>query len=41
MVSRYIRVRDDVPRTVSGKVQKHPLRKEGVAADTCDGEVTR
>jgi crotonobetaine/carnitine-CoA ligase len=41
MVPRYIRILDDLPKTASGKVQKHLLRKEGVTPDTYDGEVRR
>jgi crotonobetaine/carnitine-CoA ligase len=41
MVPRYIRVLDDLPKTASGKVQKHILRKEGVTPGTFDRDVTR
>lgn len=38
MVPRYIRVVDDLPKTASGKLQKHMLRAEGVTTDTWDRE---
>ena len=38
MVPRYLRVLEDLPKTASGKVQKHLLRKDGVTADTWDRE---
>ncbi|TDR35854.1 AMP-binding protein [Aquamicrobium defluvii] len=41
MVPRYIRVLDDLPKTASGKVQKHILRREGVTPDTFDRDVKR
>ena len=34
MVPRYLRVLDELPKTASGKVQKHQLRTAGVTADT-------
>lgn len=36
MVPRYVRVLDELPKTASGKVQKHILRTEGVTPDTFD-----
>lgn len=41
MVPRYIRILADLPKTASGKVQKHLLRKEGVTADTYDAAPPR
>ena len=41
MVPRYLRVLDDLPKTASGKVQKHLLRKEGVTDDTFDREAAK
>ncbi|GGG83810.1 ATP-dependent acyl-CoA ligase [Salipiger pallidus] len=41
MVPRYLRVLDDLPKTASGKVQKHLLRKAGVTLDTWDREVDK
>lgn len=38
MVPRYVRVVDDLPKTASGKLQKHLLRSEGLTADTWDRE---
>ncbi|MBC5767048.1 AMP-binding protein [Ramlibacter albus] len=38
MVPRYVRVVDALPRTETHKVQKYPLRKEGVTPDTWDRE---
>lgn len=38
MVPRYLRVLEGLPKTASGKVQKHMLRKDGVTADTWDRE---
>jgi crotonobetaine/carnitine-CoA ligase len=38
MVPRYIRVVNDLPKTASGKLQKHVLRSDGVTADTWDRE---
>jgi len=37
MVPRYLRVMEDLPKTASGKVQKHVMRSEGITADTVDG----
>ena len=34
MLPRYVRVMDDLPKTASGKVQKHVMRAEGVTADS-------
>lgn len=34
MVPRYVRVMEDLPKTASGKVQKHVMRSEGVTGDT-------
>lgn len=34
MVPRYLRVLEELPKTASGKVQKHYLRTTGVTADT-------
>ncbi|MGO4675459.1 AMP-binding protein [Bosea sp. 2YAB26] len=36
MVPRFIRIVDELPKTASGKLQKHVLRSEGVTADTFD-----
>lgn len=36
MVPRYIRVTQDLPKTASGKLQKHALRHDGVTPDTFD-----
>ncbi len=36
MVPRYIRVMAELPKTASGKVQKHLLRQEGIRPDTHD-----
>ena len=41
MVPRYIRVLDDLPKTASGKVQKHVMRTEGITADTWEAQNTR
>ncbi len=38
MVPRYVRLADDLPKTSSGKLQKHVLRADGVTADTWDRE---
>ncbi|WP_332609815.1 AMP-binding protein [Achromobacter sp. ESBL13] len=38
MVPRYVRVVDDLPKTASGKLQKHVLRSEGLADGTWDRE---
>jgi len=38
MVPRYVRLVDDLPKTASGKLQKHVLRQEGVAAGVWDRE---
>lgn len=38
MVPRYIRIVADLPKTASGKLQKHVLRSDGVTADTWDRE---
>ncbi|MCC5979067.1 MAG: AMP-binding protein [Salinarimonas sp.] len=38
MVPRYIRVTQDLPKTASGKLQKHALRNDGVTPDTFDRE---
>ncbi|EAQ04756.1 AMP-dependent synthetase and ligase [Pseudooceanicola batsensis HTCC2597] len=34
MVPRYVRVMEELPKTASGKIQKHVMRSEGVTADT-------
>ncbi|SEG77955.1 AMP-binding protein [Bosea lathyri] len=36
MVPRFVRVVADLPKTASGKLQKHVLRSEGVTVDTFD-----
>jgi crotonobetaine/carnitine-CoA ligase len=36
MVPRYLRVMADLPKTASGKVQKHVMRSEGITPDTVD-----
>jgi crotonobetaine/carnitine-CoA ligase len=33
MLPQFVRVMDDLPKTASGKVQKHVMRNEGVTAD--------
>lgn len=38
MVPRYVRIVGELPKTASGKLQKHALRAEGVTADTWDRE---
>ncbi|RAH99887.1 ATP-dependent acyl-CoA ligase [Acuticoccus sediminis] len=38
MVPRYVRVVDALPKTASGKLQKHELRSDGVTPDTFDRE---
>ena len=38
MVPRYVRVVDDLPKTASGKLQKHVLRADGLTPDTWDRE---
>jgi len=38
MVPRYVRVVPELPKTPTGKVQKHLLRGDGVTADTFDRE---
>ncbi len=38
MIPRYLRVVEDLPKTLTNKVQKHLLRDEGVTADTWDRE---
>lgn len=39
MVPRFVRVLDELPKTASGKVQKHILRSQGVTSDTFDRTV--
>jgi crotonobetaine/carnitine-CoA ligase len=39
MVPRYIRVVAELPKTASGKLQKHVLRSEGLTDDTWDRDV--
>lgn len=34
MLPRYVRVMEDLPKTASGKVQKHLMRRDGVTDDT-------
>lgn len=41
MVPRYVRVLDSLPKTSSGKIQKHILRNEGVTGDTIDKEIIK
>nr|WP_261368151.1 AMP-binding protein [Pseudosulfitobacter koreense] len=41
MVPRYLRVMDTLPKTASGKVQKHVMRAEGVTPDTVDRAAAR
>ncbi|HCW20865.1 MAG TPA: ATP-dependent acyl-CoA ligase, partial [Achromobacter sp.] len=36
MVPRYVRVVEELPKTASGKLQKHVLRSEGLADGTWD-----
>jgi carnitine-CoA ligase len=38
MVPRYVRVATELPKTASGKLQKHELRSDGVTAETWDRE---
>jgi carnitine-CoA ligase len=38
MIPRYIRIVADLPKTASGKLQKHVLRTDGVTPDTWDRE---
>ena len=38
MVPRFVRIMAELPRTESGKIQKHALRGEGVTPDTWDRE---
>lgn len=38
MVPRYVRVVDALPKTASGKLQKHALRADGITPDTWDRE---
>jgi crotonobetaine/carnitine-CoA ligase len=38
MVPRYIRISEALPKTASGKLQKHVLRSEGITANTWDRE---
>lgn len=38
MVPRYIRIVTELPKTASGKLQKHLLRSEGLTGDTWDRE---
>ncbi|HLW28637.1 MAG TPA: AMP-dependent synthetase, partial [Kiloniellales bacterium] len=38
MVPRYVRVTVELPKTASGKLQKHVLRSEGITEDTWDRE---
>lgn len=39
MVPRFVRVLDELPKTASGRVQKHILRSQGVTSDTFDRTV--
>ncbi|MNU04037.1 crotonobetaine/carnitine-CoA ligase [compost metagenome] len=36
MVPRFVRVVEELPKTASGKLQKHVLRSEGLAGGTWD-----
>ncbi len=36
MVPRYVRILDSLPKTSSGKIQKHILRSQGITGDTID-----
>jgi len=38
MVPRYIRIMDELPKTPTTKIQKTPLRDDGITADTWDRE---
>ncbi|MFD1199802.1 AMP-binding protein [Brucella gallinifaecis] len=38
MVPRYVRILESLPKTSSGKIQKHILRNEGITKDTIDRE---
>src|SRR5690606_15347902 len=39
MVPRYVRILGSLPKTSSGKIQKHILRSEGVTGNTIDREL--
>lgn len=39
MVPRYVRILESLPKTSSGKIQKHVLRSEGITGDTIDREL--
>jgi crotonobetaine/carnitine-CoA ligase len=39
MVPRYVRILESLPKTSSGKIQKHILRSEGVTGNTIDREL--
>ncbi|MGI3168374.1 AMP-binding protein [Pseudooceanicola sp. C21-150M6] len=41
MVPRYVRVMEELPKTASGKVQKHVMRSEGVTPDTWEQPARR
>lgn len=41
MVPRYVRILESLPKTSSGKIQKHILRSEGVTGNTVDRELKR
>ena len=38
MIPRYIRIMDELPKTPTTKIQKGPLRADGITADTWDRE---
>jgi len=38
MVPRYVEFMDKMPRTLTGRVQKHLLREAGITEDTWDRE---
>ena len=38
MIPRYIRIMDELPKTPTTKIQKGPLREDGITADTWDRE---
>lgn len=41
MVPRYIRILDSLPKTASGKIQKHILRSEGITAGIFDRDANK
>ncbi|MGI9411619.1 MAG: AMP-binding enzyme [Hyphomicrobiaceae bacterium] len=41
MIPRYIRILDELPKTPTTKIQKGPLRAEGITPDTWDRDKAR